>query len=165
MMHVIQKFSELSVSKIWSFVKESEELILFFLNYQNKQPPNRNFLFTILSTKYPDEIRKLIYEVKLNRKKNEDFDELMKIDSVIKQSIINIVTIRSKFLFIRINLAMKSHSNFFWKGSYSKEKIFCSKEIYGRYVIINKKKDNRSRNEEVKEESKEESKDMNVDRG
>ena len=162
-MLVIPKFPELSVLKIWSLVKESEELMQFFPNYQNKQLPDRNFLLTILSTKYPDELRKLVYEAKLNRKKNdEELDELIEIDPVIKQSIMNVLTIRSKFLIIRMNLATKGRSNFLMKkGAMLSRKRAAPKKYMADMSFINAERDRRSRDEETKEEYKE----MNVDRG
>ena len=160
-MLIIPKYPELSVAKIWSLVKESNYLMKFFPDYQGKQLPDRNFLFTILSTKYPDELRKLVQEAKQNRKASEEeLGELIEISTDIKKSIMNVLTIRSKFLIIRMNLATKGQSNFLMKkGATLKRKRAVPKKYAADLSFVNAKKNNRQRNEEGNEEQK----DMNID--
>ena len=160
-MLIIPKYPELSVAKIWSLVKESNYLMKFFPDYQGKQLPDRNFLFTILSTKYPDELRKLVQEAKQNRKASEEeLGELIEISTDIKKSIMNVLTIRSKFLIIRMNLATKGQSNFLMKkGATLKRKRAVPKKYAANLSFVNAKKNNRQINEEENEEQK----DMNID--
>ena len=160
-MLIIPKYPELSVAKIWSLVKESNYLMKFFPDYQGKQLPDRNFLFTILSTKYPDELRKLVQEAKQNRKASEEeLGELIEISTDIKKSIMNVLTIRSKFLIIRMNLATKGQSNFLMKkGATLKRKRAVPKKYAADLSFVNAKKNNR----QINEEGNEEQKDMNID--
>ena len=53
------KFPELSVEKIWSFIKDDPELPKYFLKYKAKQMPNRDYLWTVLNTIRPDQVSNL----------------------------------------------------------------------------------------------------------
>ena len=55
-------FPELSVEKIWPFVKDDSELSKYFQKYKAKQLPNRDYLWTVLNTLRSDQVNNLLRE-------------------------------------------------------------------------------------------------------
>ena len=54
------KYKEISVAQIWKFIKEVDELYVYFPDYSESELPEREFLWTIISTLKPDETKAII---------------------------------------------------------------------------------------------------------
>ena len=53
----VPKYKELKVQALWNLVKDADEVFSFFPDYTDKQIPESEFLFKILSTIKTDIIR------------------------------------------------------------------------------------------------------------
>ena len=53
-------YPELSVEKVWPIIKKDSELIKYFPKYSLKHFPNRDYLYTVLSSIRPVEIKTLV---------------------------------------------------------------------------------------------------------
>ena len=47
---IVPRYKEFSVKNIWPFVKEVDELSIYFPDYTEHQLPDRRFMFVILGT-------------------------------------------------------------------------------------------------------------------
>ena len=56
----VPKYRELKVKTLWSFVKEIDNLLWYFPDYDSKQLPGRDFIFKILSTLQNSQLKTLI---------------------------------------------------------------------------------------------------------
>ena len=94
----VPKYEEISVKKLWEFVKEWPDLLDYFPDYEPHQLPERFFIMGILSTLRRDEMRQLIYEARQNRSlaNNDDEDQLIEMNSRIKDEIFSLVPLKSK---------------------------------------------------------------------
>ena len=86
---VVPKYKELSVSKMWKEVKANPELMQYFPNYPNGQLPEREFMFSIISTKHAKELRDLVIEARKHRSitNMEDDEELIHISKEFMEEI------------------------------------------------------------------------------
>ena len=50
MLQIVLKYPELSMSKVWKVVKQNSELIDYFLDYNNDQLPELDFMFKAIGT-------------------------------------------------------------------------------------------------------------------
>ena len=89
-----KEHKELSVSKVWKHVKEVPELYKYFSDYTARQLPNREFMYTVISTTYPKALRSLIEDSREKRIETheDDKDELIDIDGEFKNEIMEILT-------------------------------------------------------------------------
>jgi hypothetical protein len=96
-MLIAPKYKELSVYKLWPFIKEVDELMLYFPDYEEDEFPERDFLYTVISTLQPDVTKKLIQEAREKRSvhKTEDEEELVELDSEIKKEIFGVMAQKS----------------------------------------------------------------------
>ena len=53
-------YPELSVEKVWPIIKKDSELIKYFPKYSLKYSPNRDYLYTVLSSIRPVETKALL---------------------------------------------------------------------------------------------------------
>ena len=58
----MSKFPELSIEKIRPIIKDDPELSKYFPKYKAKQMPNKDYLWTVLSTIRPDQVNNLSKE-------------------------------------------------------------------------------------------------------
>ena len=63
----VPKYKELSVTKIWTLVKETDDIFQYFPDYSNKQFPDRDYMFSILWTLRFDTMQKMIEKARKNR--------------------------------------------------------------------------------------------------
>ena len=72
----ISTFDELSIKKHWNHFKNNQILMKYMPDYPDKQLPEWDFFFGVLSTLYPKETEALVKaaykEWKIHYKKNED---------------------------------------------------------------------------------------------
>ena len=89
----VPQYPELSVMKLYPYIKETQELNIFFPDY-DPELPERKFMLSVLYTVLPDKIIKLVKDSRLKRSVTEEDDraELIKIKSSIKKEIMGVVT-------------------------------------------------------------------------
>ena len=92
------KFAELSIRKLWGFIKENDELKSFFPDYSSTTLPNKEFLQGIISTLRSDETYNLIKTARQHRAKQDDenYEELVHIKKSIKDSIYAVLAQKCK---------------------------------------------------------------------
>ena len=94
------KYSELSVEKIWRKVAEIPELKQYFPDLDDGQLPERDFLFSILSTLRRDELKNLIHEARgvraIANKSNDD--DMIAVLPWIKDEMFKILPTKSKLI-------------------------------------------------------------------
>ena len=71
----------------------------FFPNYTESQLPDRDFMFSIVSTLYQNSLKELIDKAREKRSvgKDVDQDELIEIDPDILEAIMPTLSMKSKF--------------------------------------------------------------------
>ena len=93
----IPTFDELSIKKLWSHFKNNQTLMKYMPDYPDKQLPERDFFFGVLSTLYPKETEYLIkaaYKArKIHYKKNED--KMIEVTPDVKAAIDSIFSYKS----------------------------------------------------------------------
>ena len=94
---VVPKYGELSLSKMWAQVKADPELMIYFPDYLESQLPDRDYMFSIISTVYPKTLKEIISKARENRAivNEADDDELIEIDPNIKSLIVNVLEHKS----------------------------------------------------------------------
>ena len=77
----IPKYKELSTNNVWIKVKQVPDLMKYFPNLEDNWLPDRDFMWTILSTLREDEVKKLVKDARKNRDvgNEEDKQELIAI--------------------------------------------------------------------------------------
>ena len=63
----VPKYEKLSIAKIWTIVKETDDIFQYFPDYSNKQFPDRDYMFSILWTLRFDTMQKMIENAHKNR--------------------------------------------------------------------------------------------------
>ena len=95
---IVPRYAELKVENIWAFVKESEELLIYFPDYSRKQLPDRRFMYTILATLCLDVLKEMIEGAKKNRARAEEKqdDNFVQIEKELYKEISSVMTQKSK---------------------------------------------------------------------
>ena len=98
-------------------MKETEKLIAFFPNYTESQLSDRDFMFTIVSTLYPNSIKELIDKAREKHSlgKDVDQDELIEIDPDILEAIMSTFSMENKFKLLIIFMATHGRVAFMLK--------------------------------------------------
>ena len=75
----VPRYKELYVSNIWSLVREVQALVQYFPTFQPNQLPDRDFMFSILSTLRYDDLHKMVQNARKHRsiKSPEADDDLI----------------------------------------------------------------------------------------
>ena len=96
-LHVPQ-YKELSVQNIWPMVKEVEDLMLYFPDYEGKQLPCWTHLFAILSTLRYKDVNNMISNARKNRalENQDDEDEFVYINKKIYEEIEEVMSQKCK---------------------------------------------------------------------
>ena len=89
----------------------------FFPNYTESQLPDRDFMFSIVSTLYPNSLKELIDKAREKRSlgKNVDQDELIEIDPDILEAIMSTLSMKSKFELLITFIATHGRAAFMLK--------------------------------------------------
>ena len=97
-MQVVPKYPELSVDKVWAQLSQNEQAKKYFPDYAKGQAPERDYLFGIASSLFPDALRELVEEARIKRAKYDDpdNDELIEMTPDIKDKILSVLTQKSK---------------------------------------------------------------------
>ena len=95
---VIPRYKELSVKNIWEYIREVEEIYQYFPDYTEKQLPERDYLFAIVSTLRPDSLDSLVSDARKKRSLNEnpELEDFVEITKSFKEEINNVLTQKSK---------------------------------------------------------------------
>ena len=95
---VVPKYKELSVKKIWEFVKDEEDIMVYFPDYKETELPPRDFLITILTTYNKEAMAELVTQARNKRSITlySNNDNLIEITQEIKDSIQNSNIMKSK---------------------------------------------------------------------
>ena len=77
---------------VWGFVKETEKLSVYFPDYEEGVFPERDYLWTIISSVMPNETKELIQNSRIKRGINKkDNQELVKLTDQMKEEIFSVV--------------------------------------------------------------------------
>ena len=89
----------MSISKIWPLVKEIEDLNACFVDLEENEYPEREYLWTIVSTLRSENTKELIKTARNKRTTKElaDQNSLIQIDPSIYQEILAIAAQKCKF--------------------------------------------------------------------
>ena len=92
--HVVApRYKELSVAKLWPYVKEIPEMIQYFPEMKEKELPERDYMWVIISTINPEATMKIVKDARKNRR-SEDVvsqNELVEVDPALYKEISEIV--------------------------------------------------------------------------
>ena len=90
---IIPRYNELKFINIWPLVKEVEELMSYFQDYEQKQLPDRRFMFSILGTLRPDELKVMVEGVRKSRalKEEKPDDDFVYIEDLLYKEISSIM--------------------------------------------------------------------------
>ena len=150
------KFPELSVEKIWPFIKDDSELSKYFPKYKAKQMLNRDYLWTVLSTIRPDQVSNLRKEAleKRSVQNDKEIGETIKISNKWMESLNNTIDIPSKIMNLK-SLATKGKAFHFLKLKHKdyKERKQAKKYLANTKQLVEKFKSNKRTEEEVKDEN------------
>ena len=98
---IIPRYNELKVINIWSLVKEVDELMSYFPDYEQKQLPDRNFMFLIFGTLRHDELKAMVEGTRKSRvfKEEKPDDDFVYIENLLYKEISSVMAqkVNSKF--------------------------------------------------------------------
>ena len=57
---IVPRYQELSVEQIWPMIKDFDDIAIYFPDYTEKHKPDRDYMYSILSTLRYDELKKVI---------------------------------------------------------------------------------------------------------
>ena len=83
----------MSVAKLWPYIKEVPELNQYFPSLKGGEFPEREFMWTIISTINPEATSKIIKDARNNRRSVDSIDqnELVEVDPTLFKEIKEIV--------------------------------------------------------------------------
>lgn len=112
------RYKELSVRWLWESVKEVQELYSYFPDYHEQDVPERDYLWTVISSVMPQETKALIQEARAARGVNKrEENELVRITPQLKDEIFNVVTQKSKSGLNSQPIATKGNATYLLKQS------------------------------------------------
>lgn len=96
-MFIAPKYKELGVKALWSYVKVVEELCKYFPSYSEDEVPERDYLWTVISSIMPRETKTLIQSTREERSvRSQDSEDLVEITPAMKEEIFSAVAQKSK---------------------------------------------------------------------
>ena len=77
----IPNYPELAVNNVWLLIENSSNLIMYFPDFKPSQLPEKEFMYGVLSTLKPNEVRELVDKSLKNRapKTQDDKDGLVEL--------------------------------------------------------------------------------------
>ena len=99
-LQIVPKYPELSVDKVWSFVKKNKELISYFPDYSENQLPERDFMLAVIGTLKPAILKTLVCQSRAMRsvKNKPNDDEFIEMRAEVKMEIMNVVPQKVKYI-------------------------------------------------------------------
>ena len=64
---IIPRYNEMKANNVWPLVKEINELMIYFSDYEQKHIPDRKFMCSIIDTLRYDELKTMIKGARKNR--------------------------------------------------------------------------------------------------
>ena len=79
----VPQYLELLLRKLYPYIKDTQDLNVFFLDYDNSELPERKFMISVLCLTRPNEITQLVKDSRQKRNvfENDDSTELIIISS------------------------------------------------------------------------------------
>ena len=96
---IVHRYPELSVEQIWPMIKDFDDIAIYFPDYAEKQKPDRDYMYSILSTLRYDELKKVVVNARKKRAKENELidDEFVFIEKNILSEIEGVLAQKSKF--------------------------------------------------------------------
>ena len=93
-------YKELSMAKVWNQIKNIEDLKIYFTDLKVNELPEREFMWTVVSSIMPIALRNLVREAQKSLEKDyeEKDSDLVEIDPIIFEKIKETVCLKSKCL-------------------------------------------------------------------
>ena len=118
----IPSYTELATKHVWPLVKENPDLLVYFPDLKDCQLPEKDFMYGVIWILSPDVVRELVAEWVKNRSPVvlDDKGDLVEISEELKDSILNLFTMKSKLFWLLENnnhIATKAMANFLLKKS------------------------------------------------
>ena len=100
---IISWYNELKVINIWPLVKEVEKLMSNFLDYEQKQLPDRKFMLSIIGTLIPDELKAMVEGERksIALKEEKPDDDFMYIENLLDKEISSVMAQKSKLKILK----------------------------------------------------------------
>ena len=88
----------MSVKSVLPLTQENDDLVKFLHDLKDRQLPEKEFLFGVLSTLMSDEVRMLLFEATKKRApaKSEDYSNLIEISKEFAEQIDSLLSMKSK---------------------------------------------------------------------
>jgi hypothetical protein len=95
----IPHYKELAVCNVFDTFRRNRTVMGYMLDYSGKELPDRDFLYGILATIYPDETKNLIEGCRKNRAiiSKEDKGDLIEMTEEIEEEIMSLLAHPSKY--------------------------------------------------------------------
>ena len=90
------------MKKLWPYIKELEDLAIYFPDMKPDQYPDRDYMWTVISTLRTDVTQKLVKQARDHRSvtREENNEELVEVDPEIFREIKSILTQKRKILIL-----------------------------------------------------------------
>ena len=100
MLYPSPKYKEISVVHLWRFIKKVDELYVYFPDCLEFELSEREFLWTIISTLKPDNIKAIINQAREQRRKEapDNSDNLIEVAPEILEKIKLVASQQSKLI-------------------------------------------------------------------
>ena len=98
---MVPRYNELRVKNIWPLIKDVNDLMIYFPDYELKQLPDRQFMYSILGTFRTEELKIMIEGARKKRALNGEkpADDYIYVEKELYAEISNVMTHKSKFDF------------------------------------------------------------------
>ena len=95
----IPDYPELAVKRVWPLVKENKDLLICFPDLKPSQLPEKEFLYGILCTLMPDEVRELIVNCLKNKSPaaQESKEDRVEVTEEFKELLLSLYAMKSKY--------------------------------------------------------------------
>ena len=115
------KYKEIIVAHLWKFIKEVDELYVYFPDYSESELPEREFLWIIISTLKSDETKAIINQAREQRsqKASDNSDNLIEVAPEILEKIKLVASQQSKLIITEFWW----HYSTLWKSSFYAEEV------------------------------------------
>ena len=94
----IPNYPELGVKNVWPLIENNHDLMMYFPNFKPSQFPENEFMYGVLNTLKPNEVRELVAQSLKDRapKSQDEKDGLVKVTKELYDSIQNLYSMKSK---------------------------------------------------------------------
>ena len=116
---IISRYNEMKVNNFLPLVKEINELVMYFPDYEQKQIPDRKLMYSIIGTLRYDELKSMIVGARKNRalKEEKSTDDFVYIQNELYKEIYDVMVHKSKLNIYRTSIASNGKTAFLVKKS------------------------------------------------